>query len=218
MVTSTTVADTRIPSAADELAARAPTARMNVATHRNERVRCRCGIDAACTGLVAPRQWVARRPQFRCSRHATRSLRLRRRCKSCIGGRCSDGALRAVGERPVDAILALVVEGGISSQADLRGDPLTGKVRGADTGDDELGRKRPLRPVQQGGRGFRGVAVSPGRGMEAVHEIEYALPVDAHPPHTAVANQSTGLLVEDATVPEAVPLPMFCGITLRRLP
>src|SRR3954447_16262904 len=33
---------------------------------------------------------------------------------------------RAVGERPVHAILALVVEGGISSQADLCGDPLTG--------------------------------------------------------------------------------------------
>src|SRR5690242_2341126 len=48
---------------------------------------------------------------------------------------------RAVGERPVQAVLALVVEGGISSQADLGGDPLAGEIGGADAGDDELGRK-----------------------------------------------------------------------------
>src|SRR4051812_49359278 len=45
--------------------------------------------------------------------------------------------------------------------------------------------------------------------MKAVHEVEYAVPADRRPPHTAVANQTTSLLFEDATVSEAVPLPMF---------
>src|SRR4051794_20641100 len=53
-----------------------------------------------------------------------------------------------------------------------------------------------------------GVALTPGGGMEAVHEIEYAVPVDRHPRDTAVAHQSTGLFFENAADSEPVPLPM----------
>jgi hypothetical protein len=48
------------------------------------------------------------------------------RQKSALADGAHPSRSRAVGERPVHAILALVVEGRISSQADLCGDPLTG--------------------------------------------------------------------------------------------